>query len=619
MITLTINGTQVEVPEGTTVLRAAEQAGAKVPTLCDHKRLSPFGGCRLCIVEVEGFRVPVASCTLPASNGMVVRTESEALKKSRQVILSLLFSERNHFCPFCQLSGGDCELQNAAYDQGMTHWPMQPAWKNFPVDTSHPYFIVDHNRCILCRRCVRACAEMPGNFTLNIAERGSECMLVADAHVPQGESSCISCGSCVQSCPTGALIDRQSAYKGHDKNLATTRSICLGCSVGCTTMVYHRDNQVMRIDGDWDARINAGALCKLGRFIPMTDNRQRVTEPMVRKNGKLEAASWEEAMAAVKAAMKPGEVAAVASTRLSAESLAAFKEVFGAALKSDMLTSTEEGRFTAAGSALAAELGKSFEGTIDDMAADFYIVAGEDLKADHEVAGFFIKRVLPAGIPLVVVDAGDNLLKELATFAFDDLSALGTLEAALSGKQAPAEIAEAAKMLKMAKKPMFVYGAKVQLADLKALTSLAKAANARLLGMKGGANSLAAAQLGLDGSFKLNGHKAVYAALGDEDPAPALVEKLAKAPFLAVQASYASALTEKADVVLPAANWSEQEGHYVNLEGLLQQSVKVVDAPEGVRSNQAVLAAVGEAVGAKVNGGWKQALTARVSPVAIQA
>jgi formate dehydrogenase major subunit len=151
VIKLTIDGKQVEVPEGTTVLRAAEQAGIVIPTLCDHPELTPYGGCRLCVVELEGARAPVTSCTMPASNGMVVRTNTPKLHEIRQFVLMLLFSERNHYCMYCQKSGGDCQLQNAAYGEGMTHWPIQPGWQIFAVDTSHPNFVLDNNRCILCR------------------------------------------------------------------------------------------------------------------------------------------------------------------------------------------------------------------------------------------------------------------------------------------------------------------------------------------------------------------------------------------------------------------------------------------------------------------------------------
>ena len=192
MVNIIIDGKNIEVPEGTTVLRAAQSAGIHVPTLCDHPELTPYGGCRLCLVEVEGARTLQPSCTLPASNKMVVRTDTEKTREARKFVLTMIFSERNHFCPFCQVSGGDCELQNSAYTEGMTHWPMQPNWQSYAVDASNPYFILDNNRCILCRRCVRACGELVGNFTLGFEERGYASFLVADLGTPLGESSCIS-------------------------------------------------------------------------------------------------------------------------------------------------------------------------------------------------------------------------------------------------------------------------------------------------------------------------------------------------------------------------------------------------------------------------------------------
>jgi formate dehydrogenase major subunit len=186
MINLTMDGKQIEVPEGTTVLEAARGAGIDIPTLCDHKELTPYGGCRLCLVEVEGIRTLQPSCTLPVNNGMVVKTNTPKVLEARKYVLTLLFSERNHFCPYCQVSGGDCELQNSAYAEGMTHWPLQPNWQRYEVDASHKFFILDNNRCILCRRCIRACNELAGNFTLGVEERGSNSMIVADLGVPLG-------------------------------------------------------------------------------------------------------------------------------------------------------------------------------------------------------------------------------------------------------------------------------------------------------------------------------------------------------------------------------------------------------------------------------------------------
>ena len=338
MVNFTIDGKTVEVPEGTTVLKAAEAAGIHIPTLCYHPALVPFGGCRLCLVEVEGMRTLQPSCTLPASDKMVVHTDTDKVKAARKFVLTLIFSDRNHFCPYCQVSGGDCELQNAALDEGMSHWPFQPNWQHYPVDATGQYFVMDHNRCILCHRCVRACGELVGNFTLGIEERGASSMLVADTGVPLGESTCVSCGTCVSVCPTGALIERRAAYQGHEKQLEPVQSVCIGCSVGCGITVYARDNRLVRILGDWDAPLNGGVLCKDGRFLPMEEDRERITTPMVKKDGKLQPATWEEAISTIASKMKPlagkkGDgIAALTSTRLPVEALSQFKQLFAGGL-----------------------------------------------------------------------------------------------------------------------------------------------------------------------------------------------------------------------------------------------------------------------------------------------
>jgi formate dehydrogenase major subunit len=142
MISVTIDGTKLQVPQDTTVLQAAEMA-IEIPTLCNHPAVTAYGGCRLCLVEVEGARTLQPSCTLPVSNGMVVRTNTPQVGEARRFILGLLFSERNHFCMYCQTSGGDCELQNAAYQEDMTHWPLQPNWQPYAVDGSHKHLVLE--------------------------------------------------------------------------------------------------------------------------------------------------------------------------------------------------------------------------------------------------------------------------------------------------------------------------------------------------------------------------------------------------------------------------------------------------------------------------------------------
>lgn len=661
MVQITINGKQIEAPEGTTVLRAAQMAGIHIPTLCDHKELVPYGGCRLCIVEVEKWRVPMASCTLPISNGMVVKTETDAIKKSREFILSMLFSERNHFCPFCQVSGGDCELQNAAYHEEMTHWPIQPGWNNFKVDTTHPYFVLDNNRCILCRRCARACSELVGNFTLSAAERGAASMIVADTDVPLGESTCIKCGTCVQVCPTGALIDRTSAYQGHDADFTEIKSVCVGCSVGCAVKVIVRNNRIARIEGDWDGAINHGLLCEHGRYHPVAESRTRITTPQMRKNGKLEPVSWDEALGAVADKLRPlagskNGVAAIASTRLPVETLAMFKELFVSNFKSDLVTSAEEGMPTAA-VANFAEKNEAFEGKLDVLRnADTVLCIGSNVQKTHMVAGFMFKRNLSKGTRLINIDPEKNELDELANVALknkrgSDLDLIkglqaiivkeglgrssleisdaeGLIKKAVSATNVPLEeLTQTAQILARSISPVILFGKGItaqrdeklveELYRLAVLVGAVDSERHGLISLKGEANSLAAALLGLDEAFKLNGQKAVYVALGDDYASKSLVERVSKAPYLAVQACYESTLTEKADVVLPVTIWAEQDGHYINLDGHTQTAQKSLTPPENVRDNLAVLSEVAMRMNMTTKSDWQKSILERKSSVAL--
>ncbi len=591
-----------------------------------------------------------------------MNTETETLKKSRKFILSMLFSERNHFCPFCQASGGDCDLQNAAYHEEMTHWPMQPGWNNYPVDTSHPYFILDNNRCILCRRCVRACGELVGNFTLAVAERGASSLIVADTNVPLGESTCIKCGTCVQSCPTGALIDRTSAYQGHEKAMTQIKSVCVGCSVGCGLNLIVHDNRIVRIEGDWDGAVNHGLLCEHGRYDPMQNTRDRITTPLLRKNGKLEPVAWDEALGAVADKLKPlagkgqAGVAGIASSRLSAEVLTMFHELFADGFKSGAVTSTEEGMTTAVLNTVAKKQGV-FEGKLDVLRnADAVMCIGANIAKTHMVAGFLVKRALPLGMHLINASPEAGALDELADVSLknqngSDLALLKGLQAvivkeglgrtALSMPDAQAVINEAiratgieaetleraARMLANAVSPVILFGKGITaqrdeklveaLIGLATLIGAVDSERVGLLSVKGEANSVAAALLGLDIQFTLDGEQAVYVALGDDFASKRLVQKLENAPYLVVQASYVSALTEKADVVLPVGLWSEQEGHYISLDGRVQKAVKAIEAPEGVRPNAAVLAEVAMRMNMPVKKDWQSVVHESKSSVVV--
>ncbi|WP_075063932.1 molybdopterin-dependent oxidoreductase [Ornatilinea apprima] len=650
MITITIDAKKVEAVEGMTVLDAAKAAGIHIPTLCHHPNLTPYGGCRLCLVEIEGARTLQPSCTMPASNGMVIKTNTEEIRATRRFVLDMIFSERNHFCPYCEVSGGDCELQKAAYEQDMTHWGFQPNWIPFQVDASHPYIIMDQNRCILCRRCVRACTELVGNSTLGFEERGAKSQLIADLAVPLGESSCISCGTCVQICPTGSLIDRWSAYRGLEKDVESHPTICVGCSIGCGIEVQTRNNQIVRIYGDWDAKINGGVICKVGRFEPLADQRERVTSPMVRIDGQLKKVSWQEALDLVTEKLRPlagksDGVVAIGSTRLSAESLHLLKTIFKDGLKASSVTTTEEGKHTTVFSKVAEKQQQSFEGTLNDVdQSDLFIIVGTDLVKEHEVAGFFVKRARLKDATLFVVDHSVNEMDSLADGVFrteqlgeiarglkaamvklgmmvdESIQPDAMLEAAVKATQIADEVfMKAAYAISSAKKPAVIMGSAIsKLECVEEWVAFAKFVNASLVSMKGGANSLAAAQYQLDTPFSVNGHKVAYIALGDEEPTEKFTALFESVPFLAVQATYISKLTARADVVLPVFNWAEQSGHFVSMDGHVQESATAIIGPAYAKSNQQVLESLADMLGFKANTTWQSELHHRQSVVSIE-
>lgn len=281
-VNITINDQSVEASEGQTILEAANSHGILIPTLCHHKSLSPVGSCRMCLVEVEKWRGQIAACTTQVSPGMIVHTETPAVIQSRRLVLELLL--HNYFdSGYAAEDGHPNEfMQWVKYYQVELPQSVAPSLR-FEIDSDpNPFLWVDFNKCILCTRCVRACAEIQGRFVWGVGQRGIDTRIIAGADTNLLEARCESCGACVACCPTGALDNRMSIGVGAPDKVVTTT--CTYCGVGCQFDLNVKDHRVIRVTSHPDAPVNGIHLCVKGRYgYDFIHHPDRLTQPMVRR------------------------------------------------------------------------------------------------------------------------------------------------------------------------------------------------------------------------------------------------------------------------------------------------------------------------------------------------
>ncbi len=572
-ITLTINGKEVKGETGDTILDACEKNGIDVPTLCHFKGLTDVAACRMCIVEIGEERVAInTACTTQAGEGMVVKTDTEKLNNLRKINLELLLAERNHFCMFCEMSG-DCELQNLAYQFKIDYIRYPLLFPKLPIDASHKYIIIDHNRCILCGRCVRVCDELEGNHTLDFRERGWQKMVNIDLNSILNESTCTSCGSCVQVCPTGAIYDRKSPYIGRSEDCEFTKTVCSQCSIGCGIEVVTRANHILRINGDYDSNINNGLLCDMGRFEPLYEERKRYLKPMVRMNGELKESNWEEAidiianrLVGIDGEDMLGLVSAIATT----ETIIIFKKLINNVFNSENI-----GMLHGPVSTLKCE------GSLNEiLKSDLIIVIGADFTRDSKVVRSLVKRAVTKGSNLILVDTEGENVQSYAKLIYSEKD-LDKIDEEIS----------------RAKETSIIFGYNIG-TNIESWI-LKYTGKTNLIGLLPGSNSYGAYSLGIKRDFEPIKAKYLYIFTTDENDRSLskTSNKLDESEFIILQTSYENIISQKADVIIPSLTWAERSGSYTNLEGKKQNINRSITPPPEIKEDREVMINLAEKLG----------------------
>ena len=415
-VTLQIDGFAVTVPQGTSVMRAAVQAGTQIPKLCATDSLEPFGSCRLCLVEIEGRRGFPASCTTPAEAGMVVRTQSPRLAQLRRGVMELYISDHPLDCLTCP-TNGDCELQDMAgavglrevrYGyEGLNHLKEQ-------ADLSNPYFAYDPSKCIVCNRCVRACEETQGTFALTISGRGFASRVSPGESEPFMGSECVSCGACVNACPTATLMEKSVIDAGlPDHSVITT---CAYCGVGCGFKAEMKGNEVVRMTPWKDGKANEGHACVKGRFAwGYAQHRDRILTPMIREkiSDPWREVGWDEAIARVASEFKriqakagKDSVGVITSSRCTSEEAYLVQKLTRTAFGNNNTDTCARVCHSPTGYGLGKTFGTS-AGTQDFDSienTDVMIVIGANPTDGHPVFASRMKKRLRQGATLIVID-----------------------------------------------------------------------------------------------------------------------------------------------------------------------------------------------------------------------
>ncbi|GGU42357.1 NADH-quinone oxidoreductase subunit G [Nocardioides albus] len=582
-VTLKIDGADVTVPEGTLVIRAAEQVGIEIPRFCDHPLLAPVGACRQCLVDIpdagngRGFPKPQASCTIPVAEGMVVETQNSTAVKAQHGIMEFLLVNHPLDCPVCD-KGGECPLQNQAMSHGQGETRFEGTKRTFPKPINlSPNVLLDRERCIVCQRCTRFAAEIPGDPGIALIQRGAQQQIGIAEDKPF--SSYFS-GNVIQICPVGALTSDDYRFRARPFDLVSTPSVAEHDACGAAIRIDHRRGKVMRRLAGNDPEVNEEWISDKDRFGFRYAVRDRLTSPMIREDGELRPASWLEAVAVAAAGLAAaGSVGVLPGGRLTLEDAKAYATFARDTLRTPHIDfrsrplSEEETEF------LRSRVAGTSVTYADLDAADHVVLVG--LEPEDEAGTLFLRlrKANKAGLRITTLSpyASEGSRKLGAEVV---LTAPGAEKDALSQVNGVTD----ASVILVGERLATSQGAYSAAADLADRTGARLAWVPRRAGDRGAVEAgLLPGEGGLDadGIVRAGLDALLVAGVDPDDTADpdAFLAALDRAGFVVSLEQRVTAVTERADVVLPVATASEKAGTFVTWEGRRRPFEKVFDKP----------------------------------------
>jgi NADH dehydrogenase/NADH:ubiquinone oxidoreductase subunit G len=642
IVNMEFDGKAVSVPEGMTLVDAAATVGIHIPNLCHIKELRGVGACRMCMVEIEGMKTPVTGCTTRTKEGMKVQTKTAKVEEIRKFVTDLVLSFHPLDCMTCP-KAGDCDLQRYAAQLGIRESSFGRKSFNYELNDKSPFITIDNNYCVLCGRCVRVCKEQ-GTNVLDFMGRGIATKVSTAQDKPLHESGCTFCGSCVEACPVNTIMERDRWQHGREWDLEKTDSVCTACGSGCSVVVSKKDGRIVKVN----TKESNGYICAIGRFgFDSLKAGSRITTPMKKQGGKLVPTTWEEAVKMAADALKKAGANSgfIASGSLTNEEAFAVAKLAAAAGSTNIDTpaSSYAGGAIAALRTVYGDAGIAAAAQADLSAADCVVVIGADPSQKQgalQQVEVMIRRRAQAGAKIIVVSTEKTDLAHHANAILLQLKAgtdtallAGMMSAALAEGAAPTakgvdalkkalvtmdsaastsgvsaeQLAAAAKAYAAAKQPVVVLGTGVsgnEEASQQAL-NLALVKNAGVMVLMLEANALGVMQMGC-----LTGMAAGFAKAKKAGKSYDEMKKGMKALYIAgnvpdaefksdmliVQASHTSALTDKADLVLPSAALYEKQGSIVNTYGSAKVFAQAQAASGEAKDGVEIAASVSTAI-----------------------